>query len=229
MLLLQKVIDYSPAEFDQEFPEIIFHNNSNIPDRTRAIIYNEPSPIEGILLSIDLFNENRVEVIAIGCITSYYYYKQISGRTAAEIINPFHLIRDSLKNDYQSVKRIGLLATTGTIRTRLFHQFLEPYDIKVLVLDEERQENLFMKSVYMKNGFKSAVISDNARVLMDQCVESLRDRGAELIIGGCTEVSVSAAQNHMQIPYLDVLDIMAKKMVERCYKLQNTTNRIVNG
>src|SRR4051812_41760806 len=82
-IFFQKIIDYSPADTDQEFLEIIFHNNSVIPDRTRAIIYNEVSPLNDILKSIDLFNQNKVEVIALGCITSYYYYNQIITHTRA--------------------------------------------------------------------------------------------------------------------------------------------------
>src|SRR5580693_8367646 len=78
---LQKLIDYSPAEKDQDFLEIIFHNNSSVPDRTRAIVYKEASPLSHILRSVDLFNQNEVEVIAMGCITAYFYYDQIVSHT----------------------------------------------------------------------------------------------------------------------------------------------------
>jgi aspartate racemase len=227
-LLLQKIIDYSPADSDQEFPDILFHNNSNIPDRTRAIVYNERSPVRCMLQSIDLFNENRVEVIVMGCVTSYYYYEQIREYTDAEIINPLHLIVDSIRNNYESVNRVGLLATTGTIRSGLFQKYLDGCDVEINTLNEADQENLFMRSVYMKNGFKSAAISENAQLLMDQCVEALRLRGADLIIGGCTEVSVSAVRKTMSIPYIDVLDIMAKKAVDCCYGLKKYSNTVSN-
>src|SRR6266702_6173274 len=81
VFLLKRIIDHSPAETDQEFPEIIFHNNSMIPDRTRAIIYNKRSPFSDILRSVDLFNQNNVELIAMGCITAHYYYDEIAAYT----------------------------------------------------------------------------------------------------------------------------------------------------
>lgn len=218
-LFLQKVINYSPAESDQEFPEIIFHNNSIIPDRTRAIIYNEASPLTDILRSVDLFNKNKIDVIALSCITSYYYYSQITGYTDAIVLNPLHLIAECLRNEHKGARRIGLLATTGTINTGLFHKELDHCFGEVVTLTADCQEDLFMRAVYMKNGFKSAKISDDARVLMDRCVQKLLEQGVDVIIGGCTEVSVAIDTDTTSIPYLDTLDLLARKTVDCCYNL----------
>jgi aspartate racemase len=216
-IFLKKIIDYSPAEADQEFPEIIFHNNSAIPDRTRAIVYDEPSPLAYILKSIALFNQNKVEVIALGCITSYYYYNQFSKCTSARIINPLHLLPECLTRQYSFARRIGLLATTGTIQTKLFHKVIDGLGGQIITLETEEQENLFMRSVYMKNGFKSARIDEEARELMRRAVDKLIAGRVDLIIGGCTEVSIALEPDSIPVPYLDTLDLLARKTVEYCY------------
>lgn len=217
--LLQKIIDYSPAETDQEFLEIIFHNNSCVPDRTRSIVYNEPSPLKELLRSVNLFNENKVEVIALGCITAYYYYKHICNKTSAKVINPLLLALEQLKKEYAGVTKVGLLATTGTIQSRLFHSAFSQHQIEVITLGSEDQENLFMKSVYMKNGFKSAKVSLHARELMKEAMERLSCKeNVELIIGGCTEVSLGLDPASVAFPYIDALDLLAKKIVTECYQ-----------
>lgn len=219
VFFLRKIIDYSPAETDQEFPEIIFHNNSLIPDRTRAIVYHERSPLEEIYKSIDMFNENDVEVIALACVTSYYYYNHVKDRTCARVINPLHLVAEYVRSSYEGVARVGVLATTGTIRMGLFHKALKDCGANVITLDPHDQEALFMESVYGRNGFKSAYISDEARGLMNEARERLTAKGVDLIIGGCTEVSIAISPDEITTPYIDTLDLMARKTVEYCYDI----------
>lgn len=216
-VFLQKIIDYSPAVVDQDFLEIIFHNNSQVPDRTRAIVYNDPSPLDAILKSIDLFNQNKVEVIALGCVTSYYYYQQIALHTDATIINPLQLVIDCIKEKFIDSKRVGLLATTGTINSGLFHKQLKENNIEVITLGPVAQEDIFMRSVYMENGFKSARISENARTLMLQSIEGLKALNVDLIIGGCTEVSIGIDPELISDSYIDTLDLLARKTVGYCY------------
>jgi len=216
-LFFKKIIDYSPADTDQEFLDIILHNNSAIPDRTRAIIHNERSPLNDILCSIEMFNRYEVDTIALACITSYYYYQQISAFTSANVINPLYLIAEHIRNELPRAKRIGLMATTGTIRTGLFHRELADCNVEIVTLSPQDQEMLFMKAVYMRNGFKSARISDEAVALMHQSREKLIDMGVDAIIGGCTEVSLGVKQEHMEVPYIDTLDLLARKTVDYCY------------
>jgi aspartate racemase len=213
----KKIIDYCPANNDQEFLEIIFHNNSPVPDRTMAIVYNEPSPLADLMQSIQLFNQNKVEVIAMGCITAYYYYNQICACTSATILNPLFIIAENLKKNYTDVKRVGILATTGSIKTGLFHRELKACNAEIVTLDPQNQEDLFMRSVYMKNGFKSAVISPEAYRLMEQAIEKLIERKVDLIVGGCTEVSIAIDATGIHVPYLDGLDLLARSTVAYCY------------
>lgn len=215
---LEKVIDYSPAEKDQEFLEIFFHNNALIPDRTRAIVYNEASPMEEILRSFSILNHNDVEVIALSCITSYYYYDDFLPFTNALIMNPLKLVVGEIENEYPGARRIGVLATTGTIKSGLFHRELNSHGLDVISLDPGDQENLFMQAVYMKNGFKSAHISDDARSLMYKAFETISRKKVDLIIGGCTEVSIGVDPQAVSYPYLDALDLLARKTVDYCYR-----------
>ena len=214
---LRKVVDYSPAETDQDFLEIIFHNNSSVPDRTRAIVFNERSPLDDMLQSVRLFNENKVEVIAISCITAYYYYEQLCRHTTARVLNPLCIAAQNIRECFPETSRVGLLATTGTIKTGLFHKELEGINVETVTLGVKSQEELFMRSVYMKNGFKSAVVSQEASALMELAIRQLVERGVDLIIGGCTEVSIAVDPDRIRVPYLDVLDLLAKRTVDYCY------------
>jgi aspartate racemase len=89
--------------------------------------------------------------------------------------------------------------------------------MEVITLQPEEQEALFMQSVYMKNGFKSARVSTYARNLMDESLEKLKRREVDVIIGGCTEVSTGVDPSTLEFPYIDALDLLARGTVACCY------------
>jgi aspartate racemase len=220
LLFLNKIIDYSPANSDQEFPEIIYHNNSAVPDRTQAIVNNGPSPSAQLNRSVDLLSACGVDIIALACITSYYYYGDLKNHTGVLIINPLIEMAETIKRKFKGIRRVGLLATTGTVNSGLFHKALGGIGTELVTLDKDEQERLFMQAVYMKNGFKSACISDEARSLMARSVDAIRAKGIDAVIGGCTEVPLGVEQSRLDVPYIDTLDLLARKTVASCYNTE---------
>jgi aspartate racemase len=218
-LFLQRIIDFSPAETDQDFIEIILHSNSAIPDRTRAIINKEESPLSEILRSVSLFNQHKVDAIALSCITSYYYYLSIAEHTQARIMHPVLLVREFLAKHHPDCRKIGLLATTGTIRSNMFQHELEKVGIDVVTLNDADQHKYFMEPLYMKNGLKSAVISDEALALFMESTNILLAKGVDAIVGGCSEVPIALKQEKLPVLFIDTLEVLAKETVNYCYDL----------
>lgn len=218
---LNKIIEYSPANKDQEFIEIILHNNSAIPDRTRAIVYYEPSPVKELLRSVKLFNENDVDAIVLTCITSYYYYKDLAPYANAPILHPVKLVRDHIFRTYGNIRKVGLLATTGTVKSRLFQNEFREVGVEVLVLNDADQENYFMRSVYMDGGLKSARILPRAKELFLQTLPKLLNKGAEVIIGGCSEVPLVLKPEMLSVPLVDSIDVLARETVSYCYSVSS--------
>lgn len=215
--LFSKLIDYSPAVKDQDFPEITVHSNSNIADRTEAILYRMESPLPELVRSIRFLNLCDVDVIIMACITSYFYYHHLVKATNAKLIHPVDLVIRFLKARYPAIKSIGLLATTGTIKSGLFKKQCEENDLTLLTLDDVSQEKYFMKSVYMNGGLKSSIISEEARNLMITAAEKLKQQGAQVLIGGCTEVQLAIKEGMFEIPFVDVTDVMAREVINYCF------------
>jgi aspartate racemase len=226
-VFLSRIIGYSPALTDQEFPEIILHNNAAIPDRTQAIVYGGPSPVPAICRSLELFNEHGVEIVAMACMTAYHFYDELLPYSEAHLVNPFHLLPGQIRKEWQHAKCIGILATTGALESGIYHRSLRDCNIELVTLAPEEQELLFMRAVYMDNGFKSAKISGEAWELMRSALDRLRRQGVDLIIGGCTEMSIAIDPASVGLPYLDMLDFLARKTAELCYEKLSIKSRSV--
>lgn len=214
---LQKVIDLSPVCTDQEFIEIIYHNNPHIPDRTQAILYKGISPRKELLRSIRFLNRNKVDVIVMACMTSYYFFKDLSKHTTVYFPDPIELLARYLENNFPLVKRVGLLASTGAIQSGIFEHRLQQQGLLVVNLADDEQENLFMKSLYMPGGLKSGNVSESAKSMFLRAVDILQHKQIDVLVGGCSEVSILLPHESLPVPFIDIMDLLAKDVIGYCY------------
>lgn len=210
-----KLVQFSLAKTDQEFIEFLYHNNPNIPDRTRAILYNETSPVHELSRSIQLMNNAEMDWILSACITSYYFFDEMQKVSNCPVIHPIRLVADHINNEFSSFSKIGLLATTGTIHSRLFHDLIESSGKELIILDADKQNSVFMEAVYGENGLKSNCPSDKSVDLLYSSVDMLIKTGAQLLIAGCTEVSNILSQEDLKIPFIDPMELMVKSIYNK--------------
>src|SRR5262249_5110132 len=86
------------------------------------------------------------------------------------------------------LRRVGLLATTGTLEVGLYQEALRKKQIEVLVSTPGEQEGLVMEAIYGACGIKAGMTTGIASQLAHEAARRLVDRGAEGIILGCTEL-----------------------------------------
>ncbi|GGG20405.1 aspartate racemase [Dokdonia pacifica] len=215
LLFIDKLINSIEAPTDQDFPEFILHNNSQIPDRTLSIIYGQESPENELLRSIELMNACDVDFMVSTCITSHHFLGQLSSRITKNFINPIDLVVRELVEHPYYINKVGLLATTGTITSGLFHRKFENTNIELVTLNSEDQESKFMKSVYMKGGLKSSQITPDAYSLFEEAVDRLKMQQPDVIIGGCTEVQIGLQNLDIDFHYIDVIDVLVQEIIEK--------------
>jgi aspartate racemase len=59
----------------------------------------------------------------------------------------------------------------------------------------------------------NGIVSDESRQRFLQVIESLRRRGAEAVIAGCTEIGMLVQQRHTRLPFFDTTRIHAEEAV----------------
>jgi aspartate racemase len=204
-VLVEKV----KAENDQDFPRIIIDNNPNIPDRTTAIIGKGKSPVEEIVKTLKNLQNAGAKLIAMPCISAHYYFDEITRYCDVQMIN---MIEETYKVYSKEIygKKVGLLATTGTVKAKTFLRFFP--EEKVFVPDDYIQENMVMEAIYGEKGIKVGESSYPKKLLI-QSAEKLINQGAEAIIAGCTEVSVILKDDDLPVHYLDPIVILAESTI----------------
>ena len=87
--LFTKIINSTEAGCDQEHLHVIIDSNTNIPDRTEALIHGGADPTEQMTQSARRLAEAGAELIVMPCNTAHGFYDAvcasvpISGRTSS--------------------------------------------------------------------------------------------------------------------------------------------------
>ncbi|MDY6104294.1 MAG: amino acid racemase [Acetatifactor sp.] len=207
---LQLITQMSEARVDQEHMEILLHSKPSIPDRTRFILgLSDENPLkEMIEIGLELKGQGA-EAIAIPCITAHYFHNELEEALQMPVL---HAIRDTgryLKD--RGVKTVGIMATDGTVTSGLFQKELLQFGIQPIAPEKEKQSYV-MQIIYdqVKTG-KPGSLS-----MLEEVAASLRTRGAEVCLLGCTELSLLKRDNILPAGYLDVMEILAMRAVREC-------------
>lgn len=214
--MFQTVVAKTAANSDQEHLEIVVHNNSRVPDRTRAILDRGPSPVPELLRSVALLSRCGVDVIIIPCMTSHYFLPQIQGKTEIPIINAISETAWLIKASPGKISRVGILATTGSVKSGLFQKELSKAGLSSLLPEEDEQQNLVMDAIYGADGIKAGYCSGPPRRKLIQAAEGLIAKGAEGLIAGCTEIPLALSLCDVSVPLIDPIEVLAIRAIEFC-------------
>ncbi|MFA5523630.1 MAG: amino acid racemase [Tissierellales bacterium] len=210
-VLFERIIKYTNAKRDSEHIRVIIDNNPKIPDRTASILNNSTEPLLELVRTATNLQNSGADFIIIPCITSHFYFKEIQEQINVPILNVLELTKELIDINYTGLKKIGVIATSGTIKTNLFQNLLD--DKEIIVPTDEEQRDYVMEIIYGKEGVKSGNRTGKVKEQTIEVVRRLKDRGAEAIISGCTEISIILDQSDIDIPLIDPLTIMATKSV----------------
>jgi aspartate racemase len=209
--LYLKIIKETKASIDQEHFHVIIDSNPKIPDRTKAILYNEESPFDAIVEMGKKLEVLGVDIGCIPCITSHYYIDEIQKQLAYPLLNAMEETQKYIKCTYPAIKNIGVLATTGTIKARLFEKYFS--DINIIYPSDLVQQKNVMEAIYGDNGIKSGNIGEYPYGLLKKTADMLIERGADVILLGCTEIGLSLKSSSISKPLVDPMQIIAKLVV----------------
>jgi aspartate racemase len=210
--LFHKIIKNTGATKDQDHLRVLIDNNPKIPDRTPAMLGKGESPLPMIIETAKNLEKAGADFIVIPCVSAHYFIEELRKGTAIPVISIIEEVAGEITRSHPRMERVGLLATTGTIKARLFQDRLHEVGIEVLVPSPQNQENLVMSAIY---GVKAGSISPENREKILKASKELIGKGAKGIIGGCTEVPLVVQQRDMEVPFFDSLDILAQAAIRR--------------
>ena len=190
--------DMQNVTAEQEYLDVLIYSMPSIPDRTAFITGQSiDSPLGPLLHAAKALETAGASLLAMLCVTAHYFYDDLSGAVGI----PFLSIPEETARlaHGHGIGKIGMLATDGALKGKVFQSALEKYGIEMLVPPEDSRAGL-MKMIYeIKRG------ADVSPEFLDKVVRRLRKNGAEAVILGCTELCIIAKGSPGVINTLEVL------------------------
>jgi len=190
------------GKIDQEYPLFLLYNKSNIPGRPESIgiqtgnlsnkSTNKISKIKynkvlkSLLQGCKLLEKNKCKFIVIPCNTAHYWYDDLQKKINIPIINmPKEVFKFTKKNCKKNSK-IGLLATEGTLKTDVYHNFFNK-NFDLIQPSENVQKKSVNKAIKL---VKMGKVKAAARSIKP-AINSLMKMKCKKIILGCTELPIA--------------------------------------
>jgi aspartate racemase len=212
----RKVIAATPATKDQDHIPTLIYSLPQVPDRTTAIRTGDRSIVPWLVEGVTRLERAGASFIIIPCNTAHYYFDDMQAAVRIPIVN---MIRETVAETarrHPGARRIGLLATSGTIATHLYEREFAARGIRTLVPDSVMQEDVVMKAIgSIKAGEEKRIAED----LLAGAADSLVARGAEVLVLGCTETPLAFNPTRARAPVVDATRVLAQAAVAKYREL----------
>lgn len=211
---LQLLTQMSDAATDQEHMEICMISKPSIPDRTSYILgKSAQSPLPDMVWAGKQLKQMGADFLAVPCVTAHFFYEELQKETGLPVINALGETASCLQS--RAVRHAGILATEGTVESRILQNTLERREIGSVLPDREMQKKI--TDIIYQN-IKAGKAPDMEA--FEHVSAKLREKGAQVVILACTELSLIKKDFPIGAGYLDVLEVLAASAVQKCSRLK---------
>ncbi len=210
------------AQRDQDHPDWIVLSAASTPDRTKTLLGTGPDCVPYLVRSAHHLTAMGADFLVVTCNTAHGFYHTVQAQLEIPWLHMMDATVKYIAESFPTVRQVGVLATDGTLRSQLYTTSLAEYGISpILPPLGSPTQNRVMQSIYSPDwGIKAtgSWVSDLALIELIVAARWLADQGAELIIAGCTELSIGLARlSQLPINWIDPLDVMANITLDLTY------------
>lgn len=206
--LFERIILKTEAVKDQEHIRVVIDSNTNIPDRTRAIIDGGEDPVPEMLKSAKYLRSIGADFLIMPCNTAHYFIDKLKSQVDIPFIN---MLEETVKSTYLrfgSSVTVGLLATDGTIKSGIYKQYYDSVGIRMIIPDKTQTK--VMSFIY--DVIKAGKFAEGTDLMFD-AVDELKRMGADAFLLGCTELSSADFMYGFEGNFINPIDILAEQSI----------------
>lgn len=203
---------------DQDYLNYILVNDATVPDRT-AYIKDHTQPNFYHDLKEDVLGQAKLnpDFFVMPCNTAHYFYDELAALTDIPFLHMMRIAVHQFVEKYPDEKKIGLIATEGSIHDHLYENEIKRVHRAVEFGGPEIQP-MVTKLIY--DDIKEKGVVDGH--LYHQILRKMHDDyGCNVILLGCTELSL-AQEKAPDHPYhvIDPQSILADVSIELALKIR---------
>jgi aspartate racemase len=207
-----KLVALTPGATDQDHPTVVIWADPTIPDRTLALSDNGPDPTPWLLQGAALLREAGATLLAIPCNTAHAFLPAIASRLGVPLVHMIDEVARHISAVTPAITKVGLLATTGTVRAELYQHWLAAYGIDVVVPHSRIQNANVMPAI---RAVKAGKHGGQVTTALADAARHLVERGAQTVVAGCTEIPLGLPPERAPCRLVDPAMVLAQALLDR--------------
>lgn len=206
--LSQLIVELSNAQSDREHVPVICFNNPNIPSRVDSISGKGENCLPALVETARSLVRAGANFLVMPCNCAHYYLHALRNEVSVPVLDMIHETVDQIVEQFPGAKAIGLLGSTPTLEHGLYSKPFAEWGIEGVKPTQMEQE-FVMAAIYGPDGIKAGK-KDGPRENLITIGNALTDRGADVIIAACTEISLVLEADTLKVPVVDPMRVIAQ-------------------
>lgn len=225
--LFSNIVAETNVESDNDHLRIIIDNNPKMPSRQDAILNDGENPGPAMADTARNLERAGADFIIIGANTAHYFYDYVKNAVDIPVL---HIIDETVLETIRkvdNVKKVGVLATSGAMKTKMYQNSFNKFDIEVVEVPNEIQE-LVHNSVF---SFRLDGLNNENEEMMLKAAKFLIDNGAEALIMGCTEIPLVLGNKKLSVEVVNpnnIIATIAVKFAKNLCQVEEVENRYLS-
>lgn len=206
------LVEHTKADGDHGHINFLLSSRADTPDRTEYILgHSSRNPVPVMIEEVQKLTAAGADLIAIPCNTAHYFYESIAKASSVPVLNIIHETVELCRA--RGLKRVGVLATEGTVRSGAYEQECRRADVGYVTCTEDEQAEI-SRIIYEQIKRGRAPDLD----AFQSICKKMYARGCEAIILGCTELSLLKKMTDPDPLWIDSLEVLAVSVIRVCGK-----------
>ncbi|MBB4119106.1 aspartate racemase [Mesonia hippocampi] len=153
---------------------------------------------------------SNVGLIVLGANTAHLFADRIQSKINIPII---HIVAATAKKiQKQKLSKVGLLGTKFTMEMDFYKNKLEAYNIETVI--PSSKEDIEEIQNIVKNELGKGIVRKESKQKFIKYATELKERGAEGLVLGCTEIPMLIEQKDFDFPVFDTAKIHVESIVD---------------
>jgi aspartate racemase len=239
IFLCNQIVSHTKVNSDQEhLPLMLMSLPKFIEDRTAFLEgRTQQNPAYEIVKVIRKLERAGANIIGIACNTAHsseifnVILDELNrSESRIRLVNMLIETCNELYESFPTIKRVGLMSTNGTFRSKVYESKLLELGYEVVLPNFEFQNTVIHRSVYDPSfGIKArpGICSSEVKTLLEKSIRFFEEKQAQAVILGCTEFSLMNMKSHSDMIFIDSSVSLAKALLREAKRTTYATTEAV--
>ncbi len=207
---MAKVIALSDSERDQDHVHLIVDQDPGVPNRQEAL-RNGSKVVTRALGNMAIRLENAgADFLVMVCNTAHVFLDDVHAKTNIPFIS---IVEESVKEIDRvcpDARKVGVMATDGCLSSGIYQDAVTASGREVLEPEGGELDELMHLIAQIKAGNQGEEVA----LSMQGVANVLIEKGADVIIAGCTEIPIVFDGEGCSVPVISSTGVLAERTLE---------------